>query len=120
MVFSGHTFKRTLTILLIACNVALMINRALYTHIHIFSDGSVVTHAHPFSRHSEGHPSSSHHHSNLELFLLSQLNILILTVSAGFLLMQFVPCQYVGVPARNLYYLVVVPISQGRAPPYCM
>lgn len=113
-------FKRTLTILLITANVAMMLNRALYTHIHIFSDGSVVTHAHPFSRNSEGHPNSSHHHSNLELFLLSQLDVLILTVTAGFVLMQFVPSHFDGMPARERYYSTFVPFCPGRAPPVYM
>ena len=56
----GHRIERTLSILLIVAVAALILNRVMYAHIHVLYNGSVVTHAHPFSKSTEGNPDSSH------------------------------------------------------------
>ncbi len=115
-----HRLKRTLPILLIVAMVALMINRVVYAHIHVLHNGSVVTHAHPFSKSPEGNPDSSHQHSNTELFLLDQLHTLILFVSAAFILKPFAASTGFNEPATNHLLPDFVPPLPGRAPPACM
>ena len=112
----GHRLKRTLSILLIVIMAALMINRILYTHIHVLPDGSVVTHAHPFSKSTEGNSRSSHQHSNTELFLLDQLDILMLFVSAAFVLKPFAASTGFNEPATDRLRPAFVPHSPVRAP----
>ena len=116
----GHRLKRTLSILLIVAMAALMINRIVYTHIHVLYNGSVVTHAHPFSKSTEGNPDSSHQHSNPELFLLNQLYPLILFVSAAFILKLFAASTGFIEPATERLFTAFVPHSLGRAPPTFM
>ena len=118
--FFGHRLKRTLSILLIVAMAALMINRVVYTHIHVLYNGSVVTHAHPFSKSTEGNPDSSHQHSNTELFLLDQLHNLILFVSAAFILKPFAASTGFSEPATDRLLPAFVPPFPGRAPPACM
>ena len=116
----GHRLKQTLSILLIVAVVALMINSVVYTHIHVLYNGSVVTHAHPFSKCTEGNPDSSHQHSNTELFLLDQLHTLILFVSALFILKPFAASTGFIDPAPDRLLPAFVPPFPGRAPPSCM
>ncbi len=116
----GHKLKRSLSILLIVIMTASMINRVVYTHIHILTNGSLVTHAHPFSKSTEGNSASTHQHSNLELFLLDQLDILILCVTAAFLLKQFITPTSFREPVMEPLLPAFVPPLPGRAPPACM
>ncbi|MDF1575570.1 MAG: hypothetical protein P1P86_10320 [Bacteroidales bacterium] len=53
-----------------------IVNRALYIHIHLMPNGSLVSHAHPFSKTADDHKAKDHQHSSLELFLLDQLDII--------------------------------------------
>ncbi|MEN8230687.1 MAG: hypothetical protein ABFS38_21200 [Bacteroidota bacterium] len=112
--------QKDLSILLIIVMAALMFNKVLYTHIHVLPNGSVVTHAHPFSKSTEGNPASSHQHSNTELFLLNQLNILMFFISAAFVLKQFAASSCFNEPATERLFTAFVPHSPGRAPPTCM
>lgn len=112
--------KPALSIMLIAVITALMINRIVYTHIHVLSNGSLVSHAHPFSKNAEGTPDSSHRHTNIEFFLLDQLDILMLFVSASIVLKQFSQSSLQNEPAQGPLLTAFVPISQGRAPPACI
>ena len=116
----GHRLKRTLSILLIIVMAALMINRVVYTHIHVLPNGSVVSHAHPFSKSNEGNPNSSHQHSNTQLFLMDQLDILMLFVIAGFVLKQVLTSTGFKEPVSDFLLPAFVPYSPGRAPPSCM
>lgn len=97
-----------------------MINRVMYTHIHVLPNGSVVTHAHPFSKSTQGNSGSSHQHSNTELFLLDQLDILMLFASAAFVLKQFAASTGFNEPTTDRLLTAFVPHSPGRAPPTCM
>lgn len=116
----GLRLKPILTILLIAVITALMINRVVYSHIHVLSNGSLVSHAHPFSKSAESKPDSSHQHSNIEFFLLDQLDILILCATAAFVLKQFSKSSRFNQTAPVHLLTALVPNSQGRAPPICM
>lgn len=106
--------------MMIAVIAALMINRVVYTHIHVLSNGSLVSHAHPFSKNTEGKSDAGHQHSTIEFFLLDQLDILILCVTAAFVLKQFSKSSPFTEPSRGPLLTALIPISQGRAPPICM
>ena len=106
--------------LLIMVMGCLLVNQALYTHSHILPDGSIVSHAHPFNKTQESKHGAAHQHSSLEFKLLDQLNVLIFSVSAAFLLKA---CNAASTfwERTNLRLLPsLVPFSPGRAPPVCM
>ena len=112
--------KQTGTGLIILLMGIMLLNKAAYTHVHILPDGSLHTHAHPFSNHPEGKKTASHQHSSLEIFLLDLQDVLLLSaLSVSVLRFSNLPTvfreRYRGrlLPAR-------VQASPGRAPPVCM
>jgi len=99
---------------------ALMLNKAIYTHVHFLPCGSLETHAHPFSKSTEGPSGSSHQHSGTELFLLDHLDILILAMCAALVLRQIARDSRFEEPASGLLLTAFIPRTPGRAPPVCM
>jgi len=116
----GYKLNRILSILLIIVMTALLINKVVYTHIHVQANGNVVTHAHPFSKKAPNHPGSSQQHSNAMLFLLDQLEVLILSIIAMLLIHQVTRSVKHSEPVKNRLLPDFVPILPGRAPPVCM
>lgn len=49
------------------------LNSLFYTHRHKLADGTIITHAHPFSKSSDTTPFKSHEHSSDELTFLASL-----------------------------------------------
>ena len=106
--------------LLILVMGSLLVNQALYTHSHVLPDGSIVAHAHPFNKTQESKQGAAHQHSSLEFSLFDQLNVLIFSVSAVFLL-QALSIASTFWERSNLRLIPsLVPLSPGRAPPLCM
>jgi len=96
---------------------AILVNKAVYIHVHVMPDGSVITHAHPFNKNADSDAGKSHHHSNLEFFMFQGLEILMLfaVLSAGLKKLS-------GEIKRRWFNLQLlssglIPIHQGRAPP---
>ena len=116
----GHKLHRIFSILLIIVMTALLINKVVYTHIHIEADGSIITHAHPFSKKAQKHPGSGHQHSGAMLFLLDQLDVLIMSMTAvGVIIHHTRSVSYhESVPDHKLP--AFVPLLPGRSPPFCM
>jgi len=106
-----------LLILVMGC---LLVNQALYTHSHVLPDGSIVSHAHPFNKTQESKQGAAHQHSSLEISLLDQLNVLIFSVSAVFLLKAFNNASTFWERSNLRLIPSQVPIFSGRAPPLCM
>ena len=95
----------------------LIANREIFIHTHLLADGSIIVHAHPYDKSKDSESHQTHHHTRVELFLLDNLNILFLTLSAAFTM---------GICRRNSDYPIQVisfqlsPVyddNQGRAPP---
>lgn len=107
-------FTIGLLILLMGC---LLVNQALFTHAHVLLDGSLVSHAHPFSKNTDDSRGNTHKHSRFEIILLEQLHVLICSIGVFVLLralsrtVSFQPgIEYPDLPSP-------VFISPGRAPP---
>lgn len=61
-----------LTLLMLPAVIWLFYNTTVNRHIHVFSDGYVISHSHPFVKNqAETDPSKTHHHTDKELMLLS-------------------------------------------------
>lgn len=103
-----------LLILVMGC---LLFNQALYTHTHVLPDGSLVSHAHPFSKKTDGANGKAHQHSGLEIILLEQLDVLICSASALVLLKALSISVTLHPGAIDSYLPSLILLSSGRAPP---
>ena len=113
-------YKRITLAMLILVMGCLLVNQALYTHTHVLPDGSIVSHAHPFSKNAGCNKSTSHQHSSSELFLLNLLDVLILCAIAAFILNCSASTTHFREAALDRLLPALVPVSQGRAPPAYM
>ena len=108
---------RLTAILLVAVTALLIVNKALFTHIHINLQGQVVAHSHPFHQDAGDSGKANHHHSAQEFYYYSQLSLLfpvlfLFLVFALFRRMQKYAVQQDYCLSQNhsaLHY--------GRAPP---
>ena len=98
----------------------MLVNKAAYTHVHILPNGSLVSHAHPFSHNAESKNNTSHQHSTLELFLLDILEVLILCTIAALILKPFTSTTIFRMAGSDRLLPVLLPVHPGRAPPACM
>ena len=112
-----HIFIRLATWLMIAVFGLILVNNALYTHSHIKSDGTLVTHAHPFNKSNDSAPIKKHQHSHAYYLCAESIDILYL-ISFSFIFFHVI------IRKRNLFYskrrsyLIFWQQSpQGRAPP---
>jgi hypothetical protein len=116
----GHKLHRIFSILLIIVMTAILINKVVYTHIHIQASGSIVAHAHPFSKKTHGHPGSGHHHSGAMLFLLDQLDVMIWSMTAVLMIVQCTWSASLIEPVMDRLLPAFVPLLPGRSPPFYM
>ena len=99
---------------------SLLVNQALYTHTHVMPDGSIVSHAHPFSKNAGCNKNTTHQHSSAEFFLLDMLDVLILYAIAAFVLKRSALNTLFREASLDRLLPALVPISLGRAPPAYM
>ena len=76
--------KKIFGLLSIALILMLIGNKAMFWHTHQCADGSVINHAHPYSKSQESQSEKQHQHNNFELVFLQQLLILNLIVFIAF------------------------------------
>lgn len=88
-------------------------NTALYSHVHVQKDGSIVSHAHPLKSGTE----KSHSHTNSECSILEALDIMFAVVFVAiFVIIGFV--QLITVRYSNLKEIFRKQgITSLRAPP---
>jgi hypothetical protein len=109
--------KKLLPILMIWVMGMLVINKTTNTHSHIFANGSVVTHSHPYEKPNNSKSTASHHHTNAELFFLDIVGILFITIHCAFVMTG--PMQNSNVSFYFLSFPEIYPVfnKKGRAPP---
>ena len=116
----GNTAKSLLTFVLLLVMTAMMVNKVVYTHVHVLDEGSLVSHAHPFKQSSANDSQNTHQHTNLVLYLLEQLDILIYSAVAVYILRRIVQSGSLLVPATAPLRPAFVPLHQVRPPPVLM
>ena len=62
----------------------LIANKAIFMHSHRLSNGTVITHAHPYNKTNDSEPYKSHQHTKAEFLFLQNLDILSLIVILTF------------------------------------
>lgn len=68
---------RTVALLLIPAYLLVQANSVMNRHKHILPDGSVVYHAHPFSKSAEEESKKQHTHTDQELYFFQALSNLV-------------------------------------------
>ena len=117
----AHILWKRITVgVLIMIMGIILVNKSVYTHVHVLPDGSMTVHAHPFSKNAENNKGNCHQHSNLEFFLLDMMDVLFLSSIAVCTLKLFAQTAQFRTPAKASLFPSLVPISPGRAPPTCM
>ena len=114
---ANKLWKKITIALLIMIMGCLLINQALYTHMHVLPDGSIVSHTHPFNKTQESKQGRSHQHSSLEFFLFQNLSLLFLAALASLVLYnlgrEFLQVQ---TNTKACIPALLIPFP-GRAPP---
>ena len=109
---------KTASILFLMIIVILIFNNIVWQHIHVLPDGTLVTHAHPYSKNTEDSPAKQHHHTTAEMLLLESLAIFIpiafLTLAIiAFLQKEIFSLKHIEFGVTNLPLHI-----NGRAPPF--
>ena len=105
------------TYLMIGMMGMLITNNAIFTHLHILSDGEVIEHAHPYDKSNDSKPYKSHHHTNAELIFYQNLENIILIVFFTFTLRTLVIKVKYSFPIITRYTQGYIILHKGRAPP---
>ena len=116
----NKTIKGLTLAAMILIMAALLINNAVYTHIHVMPDGTMHTHAHPFSKTADSGKGQSHHHTNLEFFIFQGLDLLIITTMMVGILLIFSENGEKHWYVQKQFCTNLFPVNRGRAPPHCI
>ncbi|MEN8227778.1 MAG: hypothetical protein ABFS38_06445 [Bacteroidota bacterium] len=80
----------SLTLLLLPAMMWLFFNTTVNRHIHVLSDGYVITHSHPFAKNqTDSVPSTSHQHTEKELLLFSLFSEIVFSLISLLILRAF-------------------------------
>ncbi|MFK5855651.1 MAG: hypothetical protein QM503_05935 [Bacteroidota bacterium] len=95
----------------------ILVNNSLFYHSHVTTNGAVISHAHPFSKQSDNKPYKNHHHSKIELLLLSSNGFCTIDIQSelraiSIVYLEYFVTQNVELELSNEYSLDI-----GRAPP---
>ncbi len=113
----NRTMPRILGTILIGLILFFIINKILYTHSHILSNGTVITHAHPYDKSADNSPFKSHQHGSVELVILSAVSFLP-AIYLTFFLAIISQKTYLIIPFLGEKYLFNCWRKiNGRAPP---
>ena len=95
----------------------LIANKAVFIHSHRLNDGTVIEHAHPYSKSTDSKPYKSHHHTTAELLFFQNLEILFLIVFLTFSLIAFANKEKFSFKLITRHTLICINLNKGRAPP---
>lgn len=97
--------------------VIMVANQTVFTHVHLLSNGQVISHAHPYNKNDDAKPFKSHHHTKSEILFLENIKILfpvIYLLLTAFIFLQEV--MYFIYPSFKIYPAIIL-IKTGRSPP---
>lgn len=116
--FVRNIIIKSVVFLLVGLMSILVVNKALFTHMHRLADGTVVIHAHPYNKTADKKPFKTHNHTQKELQFFAARRILFPVVFLKLILSNpelktepFFVCSIVKV------YLVSLSVPNGRDPP---
>lgn len=95
----------------------MLVNIACYSHTHRLADGSIVTHAHPYSKSTDNQPFKSHHHTKAEFIIINALSLLFSLLIVASIFINSVNTKAESEFIIASYSLESLQIQRGRAPP---
>ena len=112
-----NTLSTIISIVLCILFILQIANRTVYFHSHKLENGQIISHAHPYNKSSDSTPFKKHHHSDNEIIILAQLEVLLLLSFVLFAL--FIVSQYKHYVKQSIkrYSLGLLPGVPGRSPP---
>ncbi len=96
-----NMLRKTISIFVLSVFVLLILNNNFYLHNHKLSDGSIITHAHPFDKKGDTTPFKSHHHSKAQFFILSSTSLFIFIFAISALIFFAVKQIILLLPFKN-------------------
>ncbi len=102
---------------MLAIFALLTYNQTAYMHSHIQADGTVVAHAHPYDKSTDSEPIKSHHHTRLELIVISHFSLLFWVAFIAFVLSLNIKTTFICKCSFHHYKEDLVFVLPGRAPP---
>jgi hypothetical protein len=118
MIHRHNTYiNKALGILFLGLLLMLYLNQSLFVHSHVSTNGSIITHAHPYGGESESN-GAHHQHSMSELSFWGLLQVLIQGV--------FFSLFFLRIIKNRIFHFLKVEISKEiphhlrswRAPPF--
>jgi len=95
----------------------LIVNTAIFLHVHKLNDGTIISHAHPYDKTSDTHPFKTHQHSKTDFLHIHTLEIFFPLVFLMLVLIAFEKKISVLFDLIPAYYLAFFDSIKGRAPP---
>lgn len=93
-------------------------NNALFLHYHTSYDGSLVSHAHPFSPSGEENsPIQGHNHTGFEMILLDSLMTLALATYLFYCMQAVATGKLIRHSIQPIPLQSVIPAFHNKAPP---
>jgi len=83
MLIIRHTAKKQIVYLIIGLMGLMIINKAIFLHSHILTNGTVISHAHPYQSTDNSKPFQSHHHTKAAFFLFDNIQLLFNSIPFG-------------------------------------
>lgn len=95
----------------------LIVNEAVFLHIHKLDDGTIIEHAHPYNKSADSQPLKSHHHTNAERLFFQHLKVLFLVTFLTLVLFTLVIKEKVTFGLITNHAYNCINLQEGRAPP---
>jgi hypothetical protein len=108
---------RMVTVMLGVFFLTQVIVKSVYIHSHVLVDGTIVTHAHPYSKSNDNAPFKKHQHNRIEAFYLQIQHILFPFVFISFTIWLQSQIKKYIIPSLQKYIFAYSYSGYGRAPP---
>ncbi len=123
--FTGANKNKAYVSKIFSCIFVLIIafqafNKANWQHAHILSDGTVISHAHPYNKTNDQAPVKNHHHNQSEYCFALNIEILFLCFFSSLILVLLAKetfhYRFLSSNVHSFYHHKL----RGRAPPLHM
>lgn len=117
--FKNRIQKLIAGILVISAGL-LILNNVVFLHTHKLPDGSIIVHAHPYSKSQDSEPFKKHNHSSKELFHISHIQLLFIAAIFSFLYLEFIQQKFIFLYRNPFTKFNYSFRSKGRDPPFLL
>ncbi len=112
-----HITKQVFIGLMICIMGMVLVNKALFTHTHMMSDGTLITHSHLVDKAKESQTGKSHQHSKLEFQLFQNLQVLFVLAVGALTIWKLKGLVEKLFSLTSEFTPAFIELAHGRAPP---